>query len=410
MAAFGSLFALTYDEANQHRALYLYMPPLHVHNSIHDIDKTQWQQLRTNRYPFLDYDFLAALEDSGCINNAQQHTSGWTPAYISYREDNRYQLIVPAYIKDHSAGEFIFDGAWADAYERHGFAYYPKLVHAIPFSPVQGPRFLAHPSIDDPQALVYEALTALCQQHQLSGWHSLFPDTPVAASLQTLSMSSQAPMVRSNPQFHWFNQGDIDFSDYLARFSSRKRKGVLKERRQLHEQGIHVVRKLGGDITPDDLEFFMRCYQSTYDKKGSFAYLNADFFKRVHAHMAEQIMLVMAYQENTPIACAWHLFDEHTLYGRYWGCTENIPALHFECCYYQGIEFCLQHTLARFDPGAQGEHKIPRGFEPIMCHSVHWLAQPDFHRGITDFVHQEHPYVVEYCQEMQQKLPFKQPI
>ncbi len=400
-------------------------------NSIHDIPASDWDRLfaapsangnsqEELPYPFLTHAFLAALEDSGCT----QTETGWTPKHLLVFEgdtvDNngRPQPIaaMPLYLKHHSYGEYVFDWAWADAYHRNGIDYYPKLLSAVPFTPATGPRLtIGHhfqsnnsPHGDTRQEQVIHTvadfLAGYCREHNLSGWHQLF-----LPAQQTPHWRDADSLTRTGCQFHWINRGYQNFDDFLQSFNSRKRKSVRRERRQVTEQGVTVSRLVGDDITKDDWDRFYHFYHTTYLKRsGNTGYLNRAFFEAIGRDLSDQILMVKADIEGEgTVACALCFFDDTHLYGRYWGCRIEVPGLHFETCYYQGIEFAIERGLKRFDPGAQGEHKIQRGFEPTLTYSQHWLADDRFHSAVDNFVAQETPGVEAYQADCKTYLPFK---
>jgi len=395
---------------------------------IEDIPQQRWQALLAAAqphhqrlyYPFLDHRFLLALEQSGCIDSGHHdplsHTpSGWlTHILVSHDAAGEIDQVVPAFIKHHSYAEYVFDWSWAEAYQQHGLAYYPKLLLAAPFTPATGPRLLGSANPD--WSAITQLLADYCQQHRLSGWHLNFIE---ACHFQALTQQREdagtpEPLVhaagRSACQFHWYNRGYQSFDHYLEYFSSRKRKSVRKERQKIAQQGLTLVRKTAADIQPGDIDVFYHCYQMTYAVRRSRGYLNREFFHQLLASMPEQLMLVMAYADDDAqhaCACALYLFDDSTLYGRYWGALREFDALHFEACYYQGIEFCIEQNLQRFDPGTQGEHKISRGFEPTLTYSVHQLMHPDFQRAVHHFVQQEQSHILDYQQQARSLLPFK---
>lgn len=354
-------------------------------------------------YPFLRHAFLQALEASGSACAA----SGWLPQHLLVESDSgdRLLAVLPLYLKNHSYGEYVFDWQWADAYRRHGLDYFPKLLSAIPFTPATGPRLAFREVAKEALLpLVAEALAARAQQVGASGWHILFPAGEEAVLWQAMGMDE-----RLGCQFHWFNQGFRTFEDFLATFTSRKRKELKRERRLVSESGIRLQRFTGDDITPPHWEQFYRFYQLTYLKRsGHGGYLTPDFFARLHDTLRNSLLLVMAYDGDTAIAGALNVFSSDTLYGRYWGAVREVPALHFEACYYQGIEFCIERGLQRFDPGAQGEHKISRGFTPVLTHSCHHIVHPDFRHAVRDFLARETIAVQQYRQDCSQALPFRQ--
>lgn len=307
---------------------------------------------------------------------------------------------MPLYLKSHSWGEYVFDWAWADAYERNGLEYYPKLVSAIPFTPVMGPRLLA-PDASHRQVLL-EAALALAGQLEVSSLHVLFPraeELPV--------YSAAGLMLRQGVQFHWQNQGYASFDAFLAAFSHDKRKKVRQDRRKVTEAGIHFNWRTGNDIRPQDWAFFNRCYRATYRAHHSTPYLNLAFFQALGAALPERILLIEAVHDGHPVAAALNLFDDDTLYGRYWGAVEYWPNLHFETCYYQPIEYCIQHGLQHFEAGAQGEHKLARGLLPVATHSAHWLAQPQFARAVEEFLSRETAGMQHYLHELNEHSPFQ---
>jgi predicted N-acyltransferase len=397
--------------------------------SIYSIGQQQWNSLSNTDNPFLRFEFLAALEDCNCIDSEKQTpilkttplNSGWIPSYALLENEEQVVLaIAPVFEKFHSYGEYVFDWAWADAYQHNGLKYYPKLVWAIPFTPSTGPRIISQG--DNPQQLKYhqqiaEGLTVYCQQHNYSGWHCLFPNSQAQEAIK----QSRNSMSRTSCQFHWFNSDQLnnsftDFSHYLEKFTSRKRKNIKKERSRLLESGFSFHRKSGTEINHKDIENFYHCYQLTYAKRNSRGYLTLAFFKQLLKTMPEQLLLVQAQYHNnnessngesSVVANALYFKDSDNLYGRYWGCLEEFDSLHFECCYYQGIEYCIENNLNHFDPGTQGEHKISRGFEPTICHSQHWIAHPEFSRAINDFLTEEKLDIQHYAAQATEHLPFK---
>lgn len=371
-----------------------------IKRSIHDISLDLWQSLNISEYPFLDYHFLTALEDQHCIGEE----SGWHPLYLVRRDR---QAIIPCFIKEHSYGEYVFDWSWADAYHQHNLAYYPKLLWAAPFTPATGPRLLMAdtPKANDWQGAL-DAITQLATQHNLSGWHGNFLSNTACEQIPTAENPTLSR--RYGCQFHWFNRQYQDFDHYLSYFTSRKRKAVRKERQRLWDADIELQRHTGDEISEADLTFFYHCYQLTYLKRRSQGYLNLAFFQQLRHTMSQQMLLVIARHEGQPIAAALYFFDQSTLYGRYWGCQEELDGLHFEACYYQGIEFCIERGLQRFDPGTQGEHKISRGFEPVLTNSLHWLAHPEFNRAVGQFVQEEHQQILAYQQQAMERLPFRE--
>ncbi|MEX1032875.1 MAG: GNAT family N-acetyltransferase [Cellvibrionaceae bacterium] len=369
--------------------------------SIEHIGRENWASLCACDYPFLSYDFLAALETSGCTSAR----SGWQPHHAIIKDDNRIVGLMPLYQKTHSYGEYVFDWAWADAYFRHGLDYYPKLVTAIPFTPATGPRLCLAAGFDETTVLpiLIKALREELAAIGGSSWHCLFPTKDQSNQLAKLGISQ-----RLSCQFHWLNRGYQSFDDFLATFSSRKRKNLKKERRRIAEQGIELITKTGSDITSDEWRRFYYFYHFTYFKRsGRHGYLSEAFFLTLADTMPENVVMVIARQHNEMVAASLFFQDRDTLYGRYWGCSQEFEFLHFEACYYQGIEYAIEKGLQRFDPGAQGEHKIQRGFTPVPTWSNHWIAHPDFRSAIDNFLIQEAAGTAEYIEQAKTLLPFK---
>lgn len=404
---------------------------LRFSNSIHEIGSEIWQKLLNTDNPFLRFEFLAALEDTLCIDTPKKKialNSGWIPHYaILEDEENTAIAIAPVFKKLHSYGEYVFDWAWADAYQRHGLNYYPKLIWAIPFTPSSGPRIISQGSPSQRELFhqqIANGLSQYCQQNNLSSWHCLFPDDSannalchnndssyLNSHLTKQTSTTKTRLYRKSCQFHWFNNDFTDFSNYLEKFTSRKRKNIKKERARLLDAGFVFHQKVASQITEADIENFYHCYQLTYAKRNRRGYLTLAFFKQLLTTMPDQLLLVQAQlpanQGSHIVANALYFKDADNLYGRYWGCLEEYDSLHFECCYYQGIEFCIKNHLTHFDPGTQGEHKISRGFEPTICHSQHWIAHPQFREAIDGFIQEEQTNVDAYSSLVAQHLPFK---
>jgi predicted N-acyltransferase len=367
--------------------------------SIHTVDDTQWNALLNDDYPFARHEFLAALEDSQAVDG----DSGWHSRHLIVREGDTLIAALPGYLKDHSYGEYVFDWAWADAYQRYGQRYYPKWLGAIPFTPCRGPRLLGR---DDAStiAAIHHALTEYCQRKALSSWHLLFPEHAISNRFTELGS-----VQRLGCQFHWFNQNYRSFDDFVASFASRKRKNVLKERRRVGEQGFSFTTLTGAELQPEHWSFFHQLYQRTYLKRsGHGGYLNEAFFQALGANLAEHCVMVLAQLGHQTVAAALYLSDQHTLYGRYWGCLAEFDNLHFETCYYQGIDYAIAQGLTRFDGGAQGEHKLARGFEPVLTYSNHHLSDPRFAAAVADFVVEEGAMTRGYYQDAQAHLPYAQ--
>lgn len=376
-------------------------------NQVTQIGEARWNQaIGDMSYPFAQYSFFLALESSQSVGDE----SGWYPEYLLLMEDDdRPIAIAPTFIKTHSQGEFVFDWSWAEAYQKHGLNYFPKRIWAVPFSPVTGPRLFSaldaktqSDELDHLHLLVAQVLTDRTDEQKLSSWHLLFNQTERLEGLK-----SDFLLHRTACQFHWFNRDYQSMDDYFSYFSSRKRKVAKKERKKVLEQGLSLERKLGSDLSKEEIDFFYICYQSTYAKRGQQGYLTRDFFQSLITSMGDQILLILASKGDDWIAASWCFFDNYSLYGRYWGCVEEFDCLHFEACYYQGIEFCLEKGLQHFDPGTQGEHKIARGFEPVYSHSLHYIAHAGFRDAIAQFCMEEGKAVDLYKADISTQVPFK---
>ena len=360
-----------------------------------------WDAITGSDYPFLQHRFLAALEHSGSVGG----NSGWQAHHaLLYRHDALVG-VMPLYIKHHSYGEYVFDWSWADAYHQRGLAYYPKLISAIPFTPATGPRLvLSKCAPANSFAELQLALEGEMQRLGASSWHMLFPDAETARHIECAGLLS-----RQGVQYHWFNRDYRDFGDFLASFNSRKRKNLRKERLRVAAQGISLHCFQGDQLSPELWQQFYRFYQMTYAKRsGHGGYLKPAFFEEIGRTMADAIVLVMAQQHGQWIAGALNFTAGDTLYGRYWGCSQQRDFLHFEACYYQGIEYCIHHGLKRFDPGAQGEHKIQRGFTPVATSSSHLIIHPGFRQAIAGFVAEEKQHMQAHMEQASALLPFKQ--
>jgi len=373
--------------------------------SIADIPSSLWNELFDSENPFVQHAFLLALEESGCVSPQK----GWHAHHMMLLDGDQPLAVMPLYAKNNSYGEFVFDWGWAEAYERHGLNYYPKLITAIPVSPVAGPRVgvssLAAP--EEVFAALLDALQQLSEARGYSSWHLLFPGQRLQTALLELK-DEGAFLHREAVQFHWYNRDYLEFDDFLASLRSSRRKNVKRERRMVAEQGITMQRKTGADISDEEWQGFFDCYMSTYRKRsGHDGYLNRDFFDRLRATMTAQLMLVVARHAGEIVACSLFLFDSHRLYGRYWGALQTFSCLHFETCFYQGIEFCLERGLQEFDPGTQGEHKLMRGFEPVKSASYHWISDKRFRRAIADYLIHEKRSTDQYKQQAETYLPYK---
>jgi len=375
---------------------------LKILTAIADVEAAQWNALAGAGNPFLRHEFLAALERNGCVG--EQH--GWIPQHLA-AIDGRGRLVgaVPLYRKDNSYGEFVFDWAWADAYQRNGLDYYPKAVVAVPYTPVTGPRILLAEGAD--RQWLSTQLIQLAQEwsgsERLSSLHWLFTDPGDTQALQEAGL-----MLRLGCQFHWQNRGYRDFEDYLDSFSSRKRKKVRRERRHVAEQDIELRVVHGHEASDEQLRVMYDFYRTTFEKKWGYPTLNLAFFQDLAANMGDQLVFFIAYQKQATVAGAICLRGHDALYGRHWGCYQDYHSLHFETCYYQGIDYCISHGLKTFEPGAQGEHKISRGFLPTPTWSAHWIAHQGFREIIGRFLQQETGAMRDYMEELSGQSPFKE--
>jgi predicted N-acyltransferase len=372
--------------------------------AIETIAAGEWDAC-TGGMPLVSHAFLSALHATGCASSA----TGWTPRFLTAWRGSALAGAIPLYAKGHSYGEYVFDWAWADAYRRHGRRYYPKLVAAVPFTPAPGPRLFADDAVTR-DALVAAALGLVRPSRApgavpYSSLHVLFPTEAEARTLESAGM-----LVRHGLQFRWENAGYRDFADFLATFNHDKRKKVKQERRRVADAGVSFTRKVGGEITTADWAFFHRCYSNTYRDHGSTPYLSREFFERIGATMPGNVMLAVGHRGGAPVCTALDLFDRTTLWGRYWGTTESIPGLHFEACYYQAIEFCIERGIRRFEGGAQGVHKLARGLVPVTTWSAHAIADPEFARAIAAFCERERVDVAHAIDELGAATPFRAPM
>ena len=350
--------------------------------------------------PFTCHDFLSALEEAGCVSRR----TGWLPLHVRVEREGRLVGAAPCYLKSHSQGEYVFDHGWADAYERAGGSYYPKLQVSVPFTPVTGPRFLIAPG-EDPDtaaAALVAGLRALRAETEASSIHVTFARAREAEQAEALGM-----LPRIDQQFHWENEGYAAFDDFLGALASRKRKAIKRERREALSQGITVEHKTGADITEADWDAFYEFYQDTSARKWGRPYLNRTFFSLIGARMPERILLVIAKNAGRPIAGAINFIGDTALYGRNWGCIEDHPFLHFEVCYYQAIDFAIARGLKRVEAGAQGEHKLARGYRPVPMHSAHDIADPALARAVADYLKRERSHVNAAIAEYAAMSPFR---
>ena len=353
-----------------------------------------WDALRGDDHPFVAHAFLDAIEQSGSL----RRELGWRAEHLTLWRDEELVAAVPAWHKANSHGEFVFDFAIADAYERSLGSYYPKRLVAVPYSPVTGPRLLAR-NADDRRALVDALATDVRERRWSSAHVNFLPESECAAFAEDW-------LTRFDWQFHWHNHGYRDFTDFLAALDAKKRKNIRQERARLVREGWRFERRPGDQIDPPLLDFVHRCYARTFGDKGNTAALTPAFFARICADLPRQTLAVIGYRRDKPLACAFLLQDSTTLYGRYWGCIEDAPGLHFETCYYQGIEHAIAQRLQRFEPGAGGEHKIARGFLPVRTHSRHYFAHAGFRAAIADYLRREAVQLERYREMVLRHSPY----
>jgi predicted N-acyltransferase len=371
-------------------------PVLKIVDDLADISATDWDALSDGN-PTLSHAFFYALQESGCA----MPQYGWKAQFVTLWRDGRLVGAMPLYLKMNSFGEHVFDFAWADAYHRHGLRYYPKLVCAVPFTPVAGKRLLAES--DENRGLLLKHALQYAKDIGVSSLHCLFLNEADASVAQ-----AQGMMMRQDVQFHWQNPGYRDFDDFLSTLSRDKRKRILQERRKVKESGVELQCVTGENATADQWAFFASCYLHTLQLHNSPHQLNEDFFQRIGAALPQHTLLVIASREGRPIASALNYRTDDALFGRSWGTFEFHSGLHFEACYYQAIEFCIAHNIKTFEGGAGGEHKLSRGFLPVTTRSAHWLAHPQFARAVEDYLKNETDAVAEYVDVLKTRSPFKQ--
>ena len=349
--------------------------------------------------PFTTHRFLLALERSGSVGRA----TGWAPRYITVRDGGQTIAVAPAYLKSHSHGEYVFDWSWADAYERAGGRYYPKLQIAVPFTPVTGRRFLTRPGHEARgAAAIVQGAVQVAAEAGLSSLHVTFCTEAEAAAGRAMGL-----IHRLGTQYHWENDGYADYDAFLETLSSRKRKAIRRERRGAQDFGGEIVQLTGDDLRPEHWDIFWQFYQDTGARKWGSPYLTRAFFDIVQAEMCDDVLLVLALRDGTPVAGALNFIGRDTLYGRYWGQTEHHPFLHFELCYYQACDFAIERGLKRVEAGAQGDHKLARGYLPQPTHSLHWIADAGFRWAVEDFVAREAEAVGEDIEILTALGPFK---
>lgn len=368
---------------------------LELATTLADVDAEQWDAL-SGDHPFVKHAFLNALEHSGSATQA----TGWQPSHLLMFQGDQLAAAMPLYLKYHSRGEYVFDSGWARAFEHNGLSYYPKLLGAIPFTPVPGPRLLARTT--QHRVELAHTATELCRNNQISSLHILFPDTRDQAACIEAGYQ-----MRRNVQFHWFNQGYATMDDFLAELTQVKRKKLRQDSRKVREAGVSFQIIEGTALDANTLDFFYRCYRQTYLEHGQLPYLEPAFFQTLAQTMPQALVLVVASQNNEPIACALNLRSQTRLFGRYWGSLRYVPGLHFETCYVQGIAYCIQNGVQVFEGGAQGEHKLSRGMVPVTTWSAHWVPNARYARAIQNFLQQEGQAVAEYENVLHEHTPFR---
>jgi uncharacterized protein len=360
-----------------------------------EVEPSAWNALAADQ-PLLSHAFFSAMHETRCASRE----TGWRPLFLTAWRADALVGAVPLYAKTHSYGEYVFDWGWADAYRRYGRRYYPKLVACIPFTPVPGPRLLAADARTR-RALLEHAL-GMVTQGPYSSLHVLFPELEQAAEGAALGM-----IERTGMQFHWTNAGYRDFTDFLAAMNHDKRKKIKQERRKLAESGVTFVRKCGREITSGDWSFFYTCYENTYRTHHSTPYLSREFFERIGEVLSPHTLMVLGMHEGRPLCAALDIYTENTLWGRYWGTTLPVRGAHFEACYYQAIEFCIERGIARFEGGAQGVHKLARGLLPVATHSVHAIGDRSFAAAIAEYCERERLDVAHAVDELEHSTPFR---
>ncbi len=372
-------------------------------DSLDTLEPAAWNALLDEQgTPFLRHEFLAALERHGCVGDHW----GWLPRHVTAWSGDRLIGALPFYLKYNSYGELVFDWSWAEAYRRAGLRYYPKGVTGIPYTPVTGPRLLVHPEADAAvvRRTLLEAVSEMARAEGLSSLHWLF-----TTEEESRALGDSGLMIRHDCQYHWFNRGYRDFDDLLDTFTAEKRKKVRRERRRVTEAGIEMEVLHGKEISPEQWRLFHEFYTDTFDRRGGYPTLTLPFFESTGKALGDSVVLVLAREQGRYVAGALSFRSDDALFGRHWGCVAERHSLHFEACYYTGIEYCIRHGLTRFEPGAQGEHKVSRGFEPVITRSAHHLEEAGFRPAVDDFVTRERRAVAAHVAAMREHLPFRQP-
>jgi predicted N-acyltransferase len=370
---------------------------------IAEIPSAQWNSLAGDHHPLVRHELFAAFEETGCA----VPQAGWVPHYLLVTNHGEIVGAAPIYAKSHTYGEFVFDFAWAEAYHRAGLRYFPKLISAIPFTPITGPRLLVadRPDRDEIQRTLAEGATELARKLGASSMHWLFPHATDMAQLERHGL-----MRRDGFQYHWLNPGYRDFEDFLSTLNAKKRKQIRRERRHVHEAGVEIEILQGHEISSAHWDRMHDFHQATIRNYGAPPFLTRAFFHRLAERMPENVVMVFARHGRDYVGGAFNFLGQDALYGRYWGGRQDIHSLHFEVCYYSAIEFCIARGLKRFEGGAGGEHKLARGFVPVTTYSAHWLKHPQFARAVADFLARERNGVEIYLDELNERTPFKKAV
>lgn len=368
---------------------------IEVLDTLAGVPEAEWNNL-TDGNVFVSHQYLHALHTTGCASPR----TGWAPRYLILRHSGVLTGAMLLYAKTHSRGEYVFDQSWANAYEQHGVPYYPKLTSAVPFTPVTGPRVLARTAAD--RKVLIHAAVQLARAADISSIHVLFPNPEEVDAYKEAGF-----LLREGVQFHWLNAKYQTFDDFLTSLTREKRKKIKQDRRKVEDAGVVFRNVRGAELSDDDLEFFHYCYTQTYRSHYSSPYLTLQFFRRIRDEMGENLLLIVAEKDGTRIASALNFIGNDTLYGRYWGTTQFLSGLHFETCYMQAIEYCINHSLTAFEGGAQGEHKLARGLQAQPTWSAHWVADDRFYEAIGRFLEEETMHMDSYLDELKDRIPFK---
>ena len=373
---------------------------LSIIEHIDEVDPVDWNRIAGVDNPFTRHEFLVALERHGCVGERY----GWLPRHLALRDQGRLAGAVPLYLKFNSYGELVFDWSWASAYERQGLAYYPKLVSAIPYTPATGNRLLAAGGAETVRGELIEGVRQFAEEMKLSSVHWLFPTEQETGQLEDGGL-----MRRTGCQFHWENPGYGGFDDFLGALNARKRKNIRRERQRVKDAGITLEVRHGGEVTPSEWQVWQHLYESTFERKSGIPTLSSGFFRELGTTLPDSVVMVFARHHGDIVAGALMIRGRSTLYGRHWGAFAHHDSLHFEACYYQGIDYCIRNGIERFEPGAQGEHKVARGFLPTPTWSAHWIAHDGFRAAIARFLDDEADAMNDYMQDLASQSPYRQP-